>query len=107
MEHFPHNLLRFGLLSKVTVKLHTRLRSTLGKEKVELVLSPDCNLECMLKLLSKEYPKLGPLLKGEFGYKHLMVLVNNKHLGPIKKEILERRLDDEDVVSLLEPSAAG
>ena len=94
-------------MSKVSVKLYTQLRSALGKEQIELVLSPDCNLECMLKLLAKEYPKLEPLLKGKFGYKHLMILVNDRHLGPIEKEVLERKINDEDIVSLLEPSAGG
>ena len=96
-----------GLLGKVTVNLHTRLRSAVGKDHVDLVLSPDCNLGCMLKTLEKEYPKLEPLLKGEFGYRHLMILVNNSHVGPMNKEVLERKVNDEDVVSILEPSAAG
>jgi len=61
----------------------------------------------MLKQLEKEYPRLEPLLKGEYGYKHLMILVNNGHVGPINKEVLEKKIGDEDIVSILEPSAAG
>ncbi len=107
MKHPNDNYLRSRPLNKVTVKLHTRLRSTVGKEKVELKLSPDCDLECMLKQLGKEYPRLNPLLKGEYGYKHLMILINNSHVGPISKEILEKKIGEEDIVSILEPSAAG
>ena len=84
------------------VELHTRLRKALGKKQVELTLKPGSSVKTLLGLLSKEYPIIEPLLKGELGkYGHLMILVNNK------KESLERRVNNGDVVSILEMLAGG
>lgn len=94
-------------MGKATIKLHTRFRSAVGKDQIELNLTPECSIKCLLSRLSKEQPKLEPLLKGEFGYKHLMILVNNRHLGPINDKILEKRINASDIVSIMEPSAAG
>lgn len=94
-------------MGKAIVNLHTRLRGAIGKDQVEIALTSDCTLKCLLSLIEKEYPKLKPLLKGEFGYKHLMILINNKSLGAINEDVLEKRINDHDIVSILEPSAAG
>lgn len=95
------------MLGKATIKLHTRLRKTLGKDQIEINLDPDSDLKSLLGSLSKEYPKLENLLKGEFGYKHLMILINNNHIGAINEEVLKRRINDGDTLSILEPTAAG
>lgn len=90
------------MLGKVTVELHTRLRRALGKKEVELTLKPGSSVKSLLELLSREYPVLESLLKGEMGeYGHLMILVNNK------KGSLERRINSGDVVSILETVAGG
>lgn len=89
-------------MGKVMVELHTRLRKAVGKKQVELTLEPGSSVKSLLELLSKEYPILEPLLRGEMGkYGHLMILVNNK------KESLERRINSGDVVSILEIVAGG
>ncbi|MFQ5712300.1 MAG: MoaD/ThiS family protein [Candidatus Geothermarchaeales archaeon] len=89
-------------MGKVMVDLRARLRTALGKKQVELTLEPGSNVKSLLELLSKEYPVLEPLLKGEMGkYGHLIIMVNNK------KESLERRVNDGDVVSILETVAGG
>jgi len=94
-------------LNKVVVKLHTCLRSTAGKEEIELPLTSGSSLESLLERLSREYPKLEPLLKGEAGYLHLMILVNNNNVGPLTKENLQKTVSEGDVVAILEPCAAG
>jgi len=94
-------------LIKVTVKLHTCLRSTAGKEEVELQLPAGSSLKGLLEHLGREHPKLEPLLKGESGYQHLMILVNNNNVGPLNDENIEKNVSEGDVVSVLEPCAAG
>lgn len=89
-------------MGKVTVELHTRLRRAVGKKQVELTIEPGSRVKYLIEILSKEYPVLGPLLKGEMGkYGHLMILVNNR------KGSLERRVKSGDVVSILEMVAGG
>ncbi|MGQ9543137.1 MAG: MoaD/ThiS family protein [Candidatus Bathyarchaeia archaeon] len=95
-------------MGKVTVKLHTCLRSAAGRDQVELELPSNPNLEHLLERLYIEYPNLRSLLKNpESGYQHLMILVNNQSLGPINEQALARRIVEGDVVSILEPCAAG
>lgn len=94
-------------MGKAAVKLHTRLRRSVGKEQIDVILTRDHSLKRLLVLLSREYPKLEPLLSGEFGFKHLMILINNNHVGPTTEKVLERRVNDGDIVSILEPAAAG
>jgi MoaD family protein len=96
------------MLGKVTVKLHTCLRSAAGRDQVELELPSNPSLEHLLETLSSEYPNLKPLLKNpESGYQHLMILVNNQSLGPINDQALAKKIVDGDIVSILEPCAAG
>lgn len=92
---------------KVIVKLHTRLRSAVGKDELDLSFTSSPNLVSLLEFLSKEYPKLEPLLKGESGYQHLMILINNSSIGPVIGDALEKKFKEGDIISIFEPSAAG
>ena len=94
-------------MNKAKVKLHTRLRNAVGKDQLDIEMATSPNLGSLLGHLSKEYPKLKPLLEGEFGHKHLMIAINNNHVGLITEEVLKRRINDNDLVTIAEPSAAG
>jgi molybdopterin converting factor subunit 1 len=80
---------------KLKVKFFASYKEALGLDELELELDKDSDVNALLEILRKDYPKLGNLLET------LVVSVNLEYAG------FETKLKEGDEVALLPPVSGG